>query len=95
MISTYNDAPGQTYGVKNLMQVVGKSLTIQGFIVGDEQMGPKYTEQHQKTLQQWIKEGSYKPKESITVGIDNSIDALLGLFKGQNFGKAILEIAKL
>lgn len=95
MISQYNLPPDQNYGVKNLMQVVGKRLTMRGFIVGDANMGPKYAADHQKTVQKWIHEGSYKPRMSVTNGIDNSIEGLLGLFSGKNFGKAVLEIAPL
>lgn len=33
MISQYNKAPGEQYGVRNLMNIVGKRLRIRGFIV--------------------------------------------------------------
>ena len=33
MISQYNKPPEEAYGVTNLMQVVGKRLKMQGFIV--------------------------------------------------------------
>ncbi|PNS21596.1 2-alkenal reductase (NADP(+)-dependent) [Sphaceloma murrayae] len=95
MISQYNLPADQYYGVKNLMQVVAKRLTMRGFIVGDANMGPKYFAEHQKTVQKWIHEGTYKPRMSVTKGIDNSIEGLLGLFSGKNFGKAVLEIAPL
>lgn len=36
MISQYNTSPDKAYGVKNLMQVVAKRLTIRGFIVRPE-----------------------------------------------------------
>ena len=36
MISQYNIPPEKHYGVKNLMQVVGKRIKMQGFIVGDK-----------------------------------------------------------
>ncbi|KAJ9629541.1 hypothetical protein H2203_001915 [Taxawa tesnikishii (nom. ined.)] len=95
MISQYNLKPEDGYPIRNLMQVVAKRLKIQGFIVGDENMGPKYHKKHQETVQKWINEGSYKPEMSITYGIDNAAEGLLGLFEGKNFGKAVLEIAKL
>ena len=34
-------------------------------------------------------------KLSITKGIDNAVDGLLGMLKGDNFGKAVLTIAEL
>ena len=95
MISQYNAAPADRYPVRNLMNVVAKRIKMQGFIVGDENMGPKYAEEHQKNVQKWIHEGTYKPQMSVTEGIDNAAEGLLGLFEGKNFGKAVLEISKL
>lgn len=94
MISQYNLAPEQNYGVKNLMQVVAKRLKMQGFIVSDPHMGPKYTADHQKNVQKWIHDGSFKAQQSVTSGIDNAAEGLLGLFHGTNFGKAVLEVSK-
>ena len=130
MVSQYNVAsPDDRYGVKNLMLVVGKRLTIRGFIVGDPDMGAKvsksrsfplhfkfvagahvsspdanvmltprlnqYAADHQKNLQQWIGDGSFIAKQSITTGMDNAIDGLLGMLKGENFGKAVLAVSEL
>ena len=58
-------------------------------------LGPKYFADHQKNLQKWIHEGSFKAQESVTHGIDNSAEGLLGMFEGKNFGKAVLEVASL
>ncbi|KAI7151264.1 hypothetical protein KC316_g2592, partial [Hortaea werneckii] len=63
--------------------------------VFDPDMGPKYAVDHQKNVQKWISEGSFKAEQSITQGIDNAAEGLLGLFKGTNFGKAVLEVSKL
>jgi NADPH-dependent curcumin reductase CurA len=32
---------------------------------------------------------------SVTEGIDNAVDGFIGMLKGENFGKAVLEISKL
>ena len=58
-------------------------------------MGPVYFEEHQKNLQKWIHEGTFKAVTDTTEGIDNAGEGLLGLFEGKNFGKAVLEISKL
>lgn len=93
MISQYNAKPGEQYPIRNLMHVVGKRLTIRGFIVGDEAMGPKHADEHREKLQKWLSEGSIKAKLHTTVGIDNAVDGFLGMLKGENFGKAVLQIA--
>lgn len=94
MISQYNLKPEQHYGVKNLMQVVAKRLTIRGFIVADPDFGPKYWADHQKNVQQWIHDGSFKVKLHVTEGIDNAPEGFVGMLEGKNFGKALLEVSK-
>ena len=42
-----------------------------------------------------VHEGTLIAKQSITRGIDNAVDGLLGMLKGENFGKAVLTIADL
>lgn len=95
MISQYNLKPEESYPIRNLMNVVGKRIKMQGFIVGDENMGPKYAKDHQEKLQKWISEGTFKAQQSVTKGIDNAVDGFLGMLKGDNFGKAVMEIADL
>ena len=93
MVSQYNISdPDKRYGVKNLGVVVGKRIRMQGFIVGDANMGPRYASDHQKNVAKWISEGTFKAQQSITVGIDNAIKGFLGMLKGDNFGKSVLTI---
>ncbi|KAF2139993.1 uncharacterized protein K452DRAFT_327902 [Aplosporella prunicola CBS 121167] len=95
MISQYNLEPQNMYGVKNLFHIVSKRITMRGFIVSDKDMGPKYAEQHQKNMAQWIADGSFKVKLHIDEGIDAAPDAFLGMLAGKNFGKTVLQIADL
>jgi len=95
MISQYNNKPEEAYPITNLMNIVAKRLTMRGFIVSDENMGPKHAKEHQEKLQKWLSEGNFKAKLSVTEGIDNSVDGFLGMLKGHNFGKAVLQIADL
>ena len=93
MVSQYNISdPDRRYGVKNLGAVVGKRLKMQGFIVSDANMGPKYAADHQKNVAKWISEGTFKVQQSVTAGIDNAIKGFLGMLKGENFGKSVLTI---
>ncbi len=96
MISQYNVASQDDwYGVKNLWMVVYKRIKMQGFVVSDPDMGPKYAAEHQKNVAQWIHDGTFKTKQSITYGIENAVTGFLGMLKGDNFGKAVLTIAEL
>ncbi|KAL2063290.1 hypothetical protein VTL71DRAFT_5095 [Oculimacula yallundae] len=93
MVSEYNNAPDARYGIKNLMYLVSKRLTLRGFIVGDKDMGPKYFEERNKNVAKWLSEGTFKAKMSVTEGIDNAPEGLIGMLQGKNFGKAVLKIA--
>lgn len=93
MISQYNLPKDKKYKIGNIDKVVPKRIKLQGFIVGDEDMGPKYQEEHQKNVQKWISEGKFKTQQTITKGIDNAGQALVSLFEGKNFGKVILDIS--
>ncbi|CAH7676385.1 hypothetical protein BY996DRAFT_4574814 [Phakopsora pachyrhizi] len=91
MISQYN-ASGELYGVKNIIQVIAKSITIRGFIIGDPETWASAAEGFYSSIPKWLASGEIKSKEDITVGLDRAIGTLIGIFKGQNFGKAVVEI---
>ncbi|KAG6019010.1 hypothetical protein E4U41_003447 [Claviceps citrina] len=92
MISQYNKSPAQAHGIRNMINVVAKQLTIQGFIVSNPDFGPAYYREHQEKLQQWLADGSFKAKMHFTDGIDHAAEGLIGIFEGKNFGKAVLRI---
>ncbi len=65
-----------------------RSVLMQGFIIGDfKDQFPEGIQQ----LAQWVKEGKLKTTETIAHGFENLPKALLGLFKGENTGKMIVE----
>lgn len=90
-ISQYNNA-GEAHGIRNLFHMIGKQLTMQGFIVGNPEFGPTYYREHQQKLQQWLADGSFIAKMSYTEGIEHAAEGLVGIFEGKNFGKAVLRI---
>jgi NADPH-dependent curcumin reductase CurA len=94
MISQYNAKPSEVYGVRNLMQIVSKRITMRGFIVSDPNMSA-YGPEHRQNVMKWISEGSVKTQKSVTHGIDNAPEGFVGMLKGENFGKAVLEISPL
>lgn len=91
LISDYNKPPEEHYPLRNYRNILVKRLTVQGFIVLDPNMGGKWSQEHQKNVAKWIKDGSFKALTYETQGIENAIDGLLGLFTGKNFGKAVLK----
>ena len=95
MVSQYNLKPDERYGIKNLMLVVSRRLTIRGFIVSDPGMGDRYAAEHQREVQQWLHDGTFKARLAVTEGMDHAVDGFLGMLRGKNFGKALLKIADL
>lgn len=91
-ISQYNAKPEERYGVTNLFHIVSKRIDFRGFIVSDKDFGPKHYKEHQEQLSQWIADGSVKFKLHYTEGIDKAAEGLVGIFKGENFGKAVLHV---
>ncbi len=69
-------------------------LSIVGFLVSDPQM-LKYLEEQQTNMYKWILDGSIKIKMSVTDGMENAAEGLVGILKGDNFGKAVLKVAEL
>ena len=44
------------------------------------------------SMYRWINEGKIKWKETIVEGLEKAPVALIGLFKGENFGKMLVKI---
>lgn len=91
-ISSYNKPLEERYGVRNIQEFFAKRLSMAGFIVSDEEFGPAWTEEHQRKVQQWIADCSFPAKLHVTHGLDNGPEALLEIFQGKNFGKAVLKV---
>ena len=91
-ISQYNLPEEQQYGIKNTLLIVGKSLTMRGFIVADEDMGPKYRDEFRRNVSKWLRDGSFKSVIDETVGMEKSAEGFVDMLKGGNFGKAILKV---
>ncbi|WP_132054633.1 NADP-dependent oxidoreductase [Pseudocnuella soli] len=86
-ISLYN-ATEAPMGPRIQPILLTRSVLMQGFIVGNFQEQFPEGMQH---LAQWIREGKLKSTETLEHGFENLPNALLGLFKGENTGKMIVE----
>ncbi len=88
MIDQYNAAIPPA-GPRSLIVAIGKRLTLRGFIVSD------HMELRGRFLQDmlgWITEGRMRWRETVYEGIDNAVDAFLGLFSGANIGKMLVKL---
>ena len=85
-ISEYNQ-PGP--GLERIFRIVSHKVRMQGFIVSEHaDMMPAFT----ADMGQWLREGRIKYRETVIDGIENMPRALIGLFRGENFGKLIARI---
>jgi NADPH:quinone reductase len=66
-----------------------KSALMQGFIITD--YAPRFAE-GVKQLGQWLREGKMKYAENIVDGFENTPNAFLGLFSGENLGKQLVRV---
>ncbi len=88
MISGYN-AMETMPGPRNIIQVVGKSLRIRGFIVM-EFAGLR--QQFLADMLGWIADGQLAWEETVMNGVDKAPDAFIGLFSGGNTGKMLVKL---
>lgn len=87
-ISVYN-ATEPTPGPDNLGLLVGKRIKLQGFLVGDHgDLAPEYYER----AAGWLAEGKLHSKVTVVDGIDNAVDAFLGMMRGANTGKMLVRL---
>lgn len=88
MISMYNLTKPEP-GPSNLVNLVARSALMQGFIVSNYMpLAPQFAAEVAPLLAQ----GKIKFRESVYEGLDKAPEAFLGLFKGENFGKAVVRI---
>ncbi|KAG0306414.1 hypothetical protein BGZ98_002419 [Dissophora globulifera] len=91
MISQYNTT--QPYGIKNLGLVIGKRLTIRGFIVSD--FHEQYSEDFFREVKELLlaKKIVYRVDEAN--GVEAAPEAFVGMLQGKNFGKQVVKVADL
>ncbi len=88
-ITLYNQEEREK-GPRNLQYLLVNRARMEGFLVRDYQA--RYPEAVAQ-IQAWMKAGKIKHRETITEGFQNTPQAFLGLFKGNNIGKQLVKVA--
>ncbi|MEU9985339.1 NADP-dependent oxidoreductase [Streptomyces sp. NPDC048045] len=88
MISVYNNtepAPGP----RNLARLIQTRSRMEGFLVGDH-----YDLQAQfvQEVGPWVASGALKYRETVVDGVENTLEAFLGVLRGDNTGKMIVKL---
>ncbi len=93
-IAHYNDTappPGPDKLPAVWRMILTKRLTVRGLLVTD------FAALHDDFLRDvsgWMKEGRIKYREDIVDGFENAPRALIGLLRGENFGKLLVRVAE-
>jgi NADPH-dependent curcumin reductase CurA len=93
-IANYNDTaapPGPDRLPAVWRMILTKRLRVQGLLVSD------FAALHGDFLRdmgQWVKDGRVKYREDIVDGFENAPRALIGLLRGDNFGKLLVRVAE-
>ena len=88
MISIYN-ATDAAPGPRNMPMIIGKRLTLRGFIVFDHaDLRPQF----EAEVGQWLAEGKIVWRETVVDGIDNAVNGFRDLMAGANTGKMLIRL---
>jgi NADPH-dependent curcumin reductase CurA len=87
MISQYN-ADEPTPGPRNMAMIIGKRLTLRGFIVNDfNALQPTFVQE----MGGWLADGSVRTEETVVDGgVDAAGQAFVDLMRGANTGKMLV-----
>ena len=87
-ISVYNNTEAAP-GPRNMAMIIGKRLTLRGFIVSDHRdLRPQF----EAEVGQWLAEGKIAWRETVVDGIENAVEGFRGLLTGGNTGKMLIRL---
>ena len=89
-ISQYNNT-APVKGPANYLSLLVNRARMQGMVVFD------YADRFPQAVAELaghLRDGRMKSREDVVQGIENFPDALLKLFRGENFGKLVLEVSR-
>lgn len=95
MVSQYNATrlpPGPDRLNLLMVQILKKKLRVQGFIIFDS--FPHLYPEFAKAMEGWISQGKIKYREEILDGLEQAPRGLIGLLRGENFGKRVIRVGE-
>jgi NADPH-dependent curcumin reductase len=93
-IATYNATEMPAGGLRTSQltrAILTKRLTLRGFIVSD--FASRQAD-FLRDVSAWLREGRVKYREDVVDGLDKAPRALIGLLRGENFGKRLVRVAE-
>jgi NADPH-dependent curcumin reductase CurA len=89
-ISVYN-ATRPPAAPRNLALVIGKELTLRGFIVSSFR---HRRDEFERQMSGWLRAQQVRYDETVVDGIENAVDAFVGMLRGENTGKMLVRCAR-
>lgn len=89
MIANYNDECLQP-GPRGMAVVIGRRLTIRGFIVTDDRDACL---EYVRKARGWLAEGRLRYRETIAEGIESAPQAFIDMLRGKHVGKQVVRLA--
>jgi NADPH-dependent curcumin reductase CurA len=89
-ISTYNSAGAAPPTLRNQFKIVGKRLTLRGFIASDHM---RRMREFREVAGPWLRDGRIVARETVFEGLERAPDAFIALLGGENVGKMLVRIA--
>jgi len=89
MYNATSQSPGPILLPHLMRAILTKRLTFRGFIVSD--FFGRYGD-FMHDMSTWVGEGRIKYREDVVDGLKNAPRALIGLLRGENFGKLLVRI---
>jgi NADPH-dependent curcumin reductase CurA len=87
LISQYSAT--EQYGMRNFRSILVNRIRMQGFIVSDR---PQLWPQALAELGEYVVAGRIKYRESVAKGLERAPRAFVGMLRGENFGKQLVEL---
>jgi NADPH-dependent curcumin reductase CurA len=92
LVASYNATnppPGPDRSPQMMRTILSSRITIRGFIVSDFAEHAKLFEAE---AEKWLADGRIKYREDVVEGLENAPAGLIGLLKGENFGKRVVRV---
>ena len=87
MIANYNETTPASF--RFIQRIIAARIRLKGFLVFDYM--PRFGEFYAE-MGPWLANGTVKARETVIEGLDSTLDAFLGLFKGENVGKMLVRL---
>lgn len=88
-IGQYNATEPQP-GPDNMTNILSQKLRVQDFIVADHAREVEH--EFQRVVGQWFADDQLVYDETVVEGVENSVEAFLGMLRGENSGKMVVKI---